>query len=128
MRRGASAVSPIAAEPFTERRAAALLRRVYDVFPAEVRLVAGGAESEVWRVEIEGESPLCLKWFRTAADAAVVQRSLLMDRLARRGLPCGAPIPSDCHAIRAQRPATQVGRERSGYPRRAVVSASSLGR
>ncbi len=80
-------MSLIAAEPFAERRASAFLRRVYDVSPAAIRHVGGGVESEVWRVERDGESPLCLKWFHTATDATVVQRSLLMDRLARRGLP-----------------------------------------
>lgn len=69
-------------------RAMSFIAREYDIVPSAVAAAGGGVESEVWRLE-RGDAPsLCLKWFRGPVDHALVERtSVIMDWLARRGLP-----------------------------------------
>ncbi|MEV0612314.1 hypothetical protein AB0I81_03250 [Nonomuraea sp. NPDC050404] len=75
------------AEGAAAARAASFVGREYGVVPSAVAAGGAGVEAEVWRVGRERASPLCLKWFRGPADRALVERTILMDRLARRGLP-----------------------------------------
>jgi homoserine kinase type II len=68
-------------------RAMSFIAREYDILPSAVAAVGGGVESEVWRLE-RGDAPsLCLKWFRGQDRALVERTSVIMDWLARRGLP-----------------------------------------
>jgi hypothetical protein len=63
------------------------IAREYDIVPSALAAAGGGVESDVWRIE-RGDGPsLCLKWFRGPVDHALVERTSVMDCLARRGLP-----------------------------------------
>lgn len=68
-------------------RAMSFIAREYDIVPSAVVAAGGGVESDVWRIE-RGDAPsLCLKWFRGPVDHTLIERTSLMDWLARRGLP-----------------------------------------
>ncbi|GAA3626583.1 hypothetical protein GCM10022419_135060 [Nonomuraea rosea] len=68
-------------------RAASFLTSEYNIVPSSVIPAGVGVESEVWRIARHHAPSLCLKWFRGPADRTVVERTVVMDLLARRGLP-----------------------------------------
>lgn len=68
-------------------RAASFAARTYGIVPSSAVAAGAGVESEVWRIDVGDAPALCLKWFRGPVDHTIIQRTILMDRLARRGLP-----------------------------------------
>ena len=68
-------------------RVASFVAREYDIVAPSVVVAGRGVESEVWRIEGGEAPPLCLKWFRNQVDHTIVERTTVMERLARRGLP-----------------------------------------
>ena len=68
-------------------RVASFVAREYDIVAPSVVAAGRGVESQVWRIEGGDAPPLCVKWFRGPVDSTIVERTTVMDRLARRGLP-----------------------------------------
>lgn len=80
-------MTPLTTVSSTTDRVASLLAREYGLRPSSVVLAGSGVEADVWRIDLDGAHPLCFKWFRGPVDQTTVSRTLLMDRLARRGMP-----------------------------------------